>query len=109
MKSARQQKAQTLKILLLIHNDAAVLDIFKFTLHFHFNLYLTISLTLQTVTICASKLFTHFHHCFFFFFLSLAFDCSDEQNVLEHDMNHGVIKRNLKGKAGLNVFIGLLL
>ena len=36
VKSARRQKAQTLKIHPLIHNDAAVLDIFKFALHFLF-------------------------------------------------------------------------
>lgn len=68
-KSVRQQKAQTLKILPPIPNDAAVLDIFKFILHLLFlSLFdhvLTESLALQTVTICAAKPFQHCHRWFF--------------------------------------------
>lgn len=66
VKSARRQKAQTLKILLLIHNDAAVLDIFKFIPCFLFLSLFDNTSALQTI--CASK---HVPHQFFFLKLAV--------------------------------------
>lgn len=82
VKSARQQKAQTLKILPLIHNDTAVLDIFKFTPHFLFlSVFDNISGFTNCDYLCIKAIPMIFlHHCFF----------SQVQRVLDNDMNQGV-------------------
>lgn len=83
MKSARQQKAQTLKILLLIHNDTAVVDIFKFIPPF---LFLSIFDNISGFTNCdylCVKAVPSFQ------ILNLAFHCNNEQKVLDNDMDRG--------------------
>ncbi len=88
VKSARQQKAQTLKIHLLIHNDAAVLGIFKFAPSFLLFISIWQYLWLYKLTICAPKPLPPLLH---WFFLYLTFHWSDEQKVLDNDMNQDVI------------------
>lgn len=85
-KSARQQKAQTLKILLLIHNDTAVLDIFKFLPHFHFlSLFDNISYS-NCDCLCVRAV-----HTFKPLVFLKSFSYIDEQNALDYAMNHGGI------------------
>lgn len=85
VKSARRQKVQTLKILLLIRNDVTVLDIFKLIPQFLFFIsQLNTLLTVPTVASLAQKPLAHLHH---WFFSSLDFHSTDVQNILVDKTN----------------------
>lgn len=98
VKSARQQKAQMLKILPLIHNDNAILDIFKFIILFLF-------LFLFDNIFTSIGGFTNYDQTL----SNTGF--SDMFSLQWHEQKSRIMKKNgvlskLKCIMGLNTFIG---